>query len=290
MDRVEELLKDLEQEVIEARNQTIKTDNSLRNLVGDVKTIARRQEAYESRMALNSTGAYIIFAALAFAGLFLFFRASIARAQLDRDLVTQQQAEFEGRIGELEAEMERRRAAETEAYEFYELLASGRRAEVVERFPAVQGRLIDRATIELFRREVERIRHELAQETYDLGTQRYDEEQWQEARDAFLRSVSFVEVAPYSPDLHFRLAQSLFELDDYAGAVRYYELAIEADTLGRTDSIVATFRRADALRRLERFHEAVDAYEAFLRRYDTHSWAGAARDRIASIERRLGED
>lgn len=290
MERVEELLRSLEKEVVEARNQTIKTDNSLRNLVGDVKAISRRQEAYESRLAINSVGAYVIFATLAFVGLLLFFRASIARAQLDRDLVTQQQEEFEGRIAELESELERRRAAETEAYEFYELLSSGRRDEIVERFPTVQGRLIDRATIELFRREVERIRHELAVESYELGSRHYEDEAWQEARDALLRSMAFVELSPYSPDLHFKLGQALFELDDFAGAARYFELAIESDALGRDESIIAMFRIGDALRRLDRLREALDAYRAFLRRYDSHRWAGTARDRAASIERSLDSD
>ncbi len=287
MERVDELFRNLEQEVIETRNQTIKTDNSLRNLAGDIKAIAKRQEAYESRLVINSVGAYVIFAALAFIGLLLFFNASIARAQLDRELVTQQQGAFESRISELEAEMERRREAENEAYEFYELLASNRRDEVVERFPTVQGRLIDRATIELFRREVDRIRHELAAESFAIGQQQYENENYQEARDAFVRSMAYVELTHYSPTLHFYLAECLFELDDYAGAIRYFDLTIGADALGRTNSIIAMFHRAEALRRVERFNEAIEAYRLFLRRYESHSWAGAARDRIFSIQRRL---
>ncbi len=287
MERVEELLGDLEQEVIETRSQTIKTDNSLRNLTGDIKSIAKRQEAYERRFVINSVAAYLIFASLAFAGLFLFFKASIARAQLDRELVSDQQAAFEQRISELEAELERRRESEREAYEFFELLASGRRDEVVERFPTVQGRLIDRATIELFRREVERIRHELAFESYELGLQNWENDQWQDARDGFVRSMAYVELTHYSPSLHFYLGESLFELDDYAGAIRYYDLALESGDLNRNDSIVGHFHRADALRRTERFNEAIDAYRLFLRRYESHYWAGAARDRIGSIQRRM---
>ena len=290
MDRIEELFRDLEQEVIETRSQTIKTDNSLRNLTGDIKGIAKRQEAYERRFVVNSVAAYVLFAALAFAGLLLFFRASIARNQLDRELVSDQQASFEERITELEAELDRRRESEREAYEFFELFASDRRDEVVERFPTVQGRLIDRATIELFRREVERIRLELAHESFELGLQHWENDRWQEARDGFVRSMAYVELTHYSPSLHFHLGESLFELDDYAGAIRYYDLALESNDLNRNDSIVAHFRRADALRRVERFNEAIDAYRLFLRRYESHYWAGAARDRIASIQRRMAGD
>jgi tetratricopeptide (TPR) repeat protein len=287
MDRIEELVRDLNQEIIETRSQTIKTDNSLRNLVGDIKEIAKRQEGYERRFVVNSVAAYVLFAALSFVGLLLFFKASVSRNQIDRELVAQQQEESEARVAELEADLERRRQSEREAYEFFELLASGRRDEVVERFPTVQGRLIDRATIELYRREVERIRHELAREAYDLGVQNYDNELWQDTRDAFLRSLAYVELTHYSPDLHYRLGEALYELNDYGGAVRYYELTLATDALNRTDSVTASFHKAEALRRLERYPEALDAYRHFLRRYESHSWAATARQRVASIERRM---
>ena len=74
MDRIEELVRDLNQEIIETRSQTIKTDNSLRNLVGDIKEIAKRQEGYERRFVVNSVAAYVLFAALSFVGLLLFFK------------------------------------------------------------------------------------------------------------------------------------------------------------------------------------------------------------------------
>ena len=287
MDREIELLREVNQEIIETRNQTIRTDNQLRNLVNDIKAISVRQESYERRFAVNSVAAYALFAALSFAGLLLFFRASIARNQIDRELVDQREAQFEARIGELESELESRRSSERDAYEFFELLASDRRSEVVERFPAIQGRLTDRATIELFRREVERIRHELAAESYNLGVQQFENDHWQDARDAFAASMNYVELAAYSPDLHRRLAEALYQLDDFAGAVRYFDLAIGSGTLSSSDSVVALFHRAEALRRLERYNEAIDGYRLFLRRHESHHWAATARDRIESIQRRL---
>lgn len=287
MDRVEELLRELHQEQLETRAQVIRTDNAVKNLGGEIRTISRKQEQYERRIVINSVGSYALFALLAFAGLFLFFRASIARTGVDESLVEQERITFEERLSTLEAELERRRASEREAYDFYELLASGRRNEVVERFPTVQGRLIDRATIELFRREVDRIRHDLARENYDLGTQGYDNEQWQEARDAFTRSQAYVELTPYSADLHYRLGESLYQLNDDAGAIRYFDLALATGDLSRPQQLVGYFHRAESLRRVERYQEAIDAYRAFARRFDDHYWAPTARSRVTSIERRL---
>lgn len=289
MERLDERLRELQQEQIETRNQSIKTDNSLKNLASEIRQITRRQDAYERRLYINSAAAYALFALLSFAGLFLFFRASAQRAAVDQELVAVEQERLAERIATLEGELERRREAEREAYDFYELLASGRRGEVVERFPTVQGRLVDRATIELFRREVERMRHELARESYEAGTQHYEDERYQEARDALTRSLGYVEVAAYTPDLYYRLGESLFELDDDAGALRYLSLALDSNELTRQQALRATFHRADALRSLERYPEALEGYQHFARRFDGHYWAATARARAEAIEDRLAE-
>lgn len=286
----EDLFRQLEHELIETRNVTIKTDNSLRNLASDIKTIARRQEAYERRMLINSAAAYLLFAALSFAGLLVFFRASIERAELDHDLAEQRRSELQQQVADLEGEIERRQQSEREAYEFYELLVSGRRDEVVERWPTIQGRLLDRATIELFRREVDAIRHDLADEAWEVGQTHFGAERWEEARDAFTRSVAYVEIAPYTPDLHFMLAEALYQLDDYVPAVRYYDLAIGADEMTRNEAVLALFHRAESLQRTDREAEALEAYRLFVRRYDSHYWASTARQRIERLAERVDAD
>lgn len=286
MDRLDELLSNLGHEVIETRNATIKAENSLKNLSADIRQVARKQEGHERRTWVNSIGAYVIFAGLSFAGSALFFRAALGQQAAERELAAQAQTSQQNRISELEAELERVRAAEREAWNFYELLASDRRTEVVERWPTVQGRLVDRTTIELFRREIESMRHELAREAFDLGMQSVRAEQWADARDAFARSVAYVENAPYSPTLHFNLGETLYRLDDYGGAVRYYDLAIAAGQMPRSEQILAYFHRAESLQRSGNDALALEGFRTFERRFDEHYWAATARERIARIEAR----
>lgn len=287
MDRLDERLRELETEVIETRNVTIKSDNSLRNLSTEIRQIIRRQELWERRTLVNSAVAYILFAALSFGGLWFFFQASASRNAVDQALVDAGRRGLETRIQELEAELERRRQSEREAYDFVTLLVSGREDEVVERWPAVQGRLVDRATIELFRREVDRIRHHVAREAYESGRALMARDAWEPARDAFTRSLAWVDRAPYTVELHAQLGLALFQLADYAGAVRYIDEAIDGGTLARADLILVMFRRAEALTRLEREQEGMDAYRAFVRRFPEHSWANTARSRIQRYEQRV---
>jgi TolA-binding protein len=288
-ERTDELLRELHREVVDARNATIKTDNSLKSLAGEIKIIARRQEDYERRIIINSVGAYVLFATIAFLGLLLFFRAALLRYRADEERFAAETASVERRVSEIEGELERRRQSEREAYEFFELLASGRRDEVVERFPTVQGRLIDRATIELFRREVDRIEQELADEAWQSGLQHVQNEQWADARDAFTRSLAFVENPPYAPSLHFQLAEALYSLNDYASASRYYQLSLDSGQLGRTDQITAMYHRAESLQRSERDNEALEAWRQFNRRFSEHPWAPTARQRIERLESQLRE-
>jgi tetratricopeptide (TPR) repeat protein len=285
-DRIEDLLRELHREAMETRGATIKTDNSIRSLAGEIRQITERQLGYERRATVNSIVAYVLFASLSFGGLLMFFRASLSRAEIDRALVDEQQLSLQTRVEELEGEVERRRESERAAYEFYELLTSGRSADVVERWTVVQGRLTDRATIELFRREVDRIRHELAREAYELGLQNARNQLWEVARDAFTRSIAYVDVAPYSPSLYFHLAEALYNLDDCGTAIRYYDLSATAGSMERQQAILSHFHRAECLQRTERPLEAIEAYRQFARRYDDHHWAATARSRVERMEER----
>lgn len=282
----EETLHEMRRELIETRNLSIKADHALRGLTTEMKQLGRRLEAGERRTALNSIASYILFAALSFAGMFLFFRAAIERNEVDHRLVEEKQEQNQRRLADLEAEIERRRQSERESYAFLELLQSGRKDEVVERFAAIQGRLTDRATLELFRREVDRTRQEVAEDAYREGIKAAKTENWERARDALLRSLTYVEQASYTPNLRFQLAEALYHLRDWSGADPHYAAVIESGALTRNDTILATYHRAEALERSGRAAESAVVYRGFASKYDYHPWAQGALQKAASLDRR----
>jgi tetratricopeptide (TPR) repeat protein len=286
LERHDDALRSVHHEIIETRNLSIKADHTLRGLTNELKQLAKRLETAERRTAFNSIASYILFAVLSFAGLFMFFRAAIERNEVDHSLVQEQRVQIERKLADLEAELERRRQSERESYAFMELLQSGRRDEVVERFASVQGRLTDRATLELFRREVDRIRHEVGEESYREGIEAARDQSWERARDALLRSLSYVESAPYTPNLRYQLAESLYHLRDFAGAEPHYAAVISSGALARNDLIMAMFHRAESLERSSRAPDAAEAYRAFARRFEYHPWSPAALQRAASLDRR----
>lgn len=288
MDRIDARLRELNQELIETRNLTIKTDHAVRNLAGDMRELTRMQETFQKRTLWSSGTAYVLFTVLAVGGLFLFFRAATSSSSADEQVVQDQFRQFERRIEELEQEVERRRDSEKEAWGFYELLERGSSEEVVERFPSVQSRLVDRASIELFRREVDRIRQQLATDAFAEGMRAYSASRWQDARESFQRSLNYREFAPYTPELNYHLGDALFHLNDHATAVRYYNTAIASGELSRDLEPLATYRLGESLRAMGRDREALEVYKSFQQRFPSHPWKSAAETRASALSQRLG--
>jgi hypothetical protein len=54
-------LRSIKREIIESRGLIIKTSNLTNALAADIKSIAKRQLAYERKLTWNSAAAYIVF-------------------------------------------------------------------------------------------------------------------------------------------------------------------------------------------------------------------------------------
>lgn len=290
MDRIDLRLRELQQELIETRNLTIKTDHAVRSLTGEMRELTRSQEAMQKRTVWSSATAYILFTILAVGGLFLFFNASSSRAKADSQLVQEQVRQFEARIDELQQEIEHRNKAEKEAWGFYELLQTGSDEEIVERFPKVKARLVDRTATELFQKEVDRRRQALAADAYAEGVSAYSNKKWGDARAAFERALNYQEFAPYNPELNYYLGDALYHLGDHASATRRYNIAIGSSELSPDLKPLGTYRLGESLRAIGRDREALEVYKSFTEHFSTHSWKASAERRIESLERKLALD
>ncbi|TVR02230.1 MAG: hypothetical protein EA398_08395 [Deltaproteobacteria bacterium] len=285
--RSEDALAVVRQETTEARNLSIRTEHAVRSLGGEIRQLQRSVDGLERRSFFNSAVAYFLFAALTFIGLLLFFRASVERNALDQALAAERITTLEARIAELETDLQARRESEREAWQFHELIVAERYEEAVERFGQVQGRLQDRTTVELFRRELERYRHRLAEDAWLAGRRYAGSGEWAEARDALLRSHGFAAVVPYATERAWWLAESLHALRDYRAAASWYEEALSPETLGRRDAAVGWFRMAESLERSGQREAAVAAYETFLGRFSTHGWRATAQQRLSGLQARI---
>lgn len=289
MDRIDLRLRELQQELIETRNLTIKTDHAVRSLAGDMRELTRSQEAVQKRTVWSSATAYILFTVLAVGGLFLFFRVSTARAKAETQLVQEQAAQFEARIDTLQQELEHRNNAEKEAWDFYELMQTGSDEEIVERFAKVKSRIVDRTSLEVFQGEVEHRRQSLAADAYADGLRAYGAKKWSDARSDFERALNYQELAPYTPELNYYLAESLYQLGEHVDAARRYNTAISSGDLGADLQPRGTYRLGESLRAIGRDREALEVYKSFVQHFSSHPWKTSAERRVESLERKLSD-
>ena len=277
----------LQHELIEARNIAIKTDNLVKNLGADIKQIAKRQDSYQRKYLFNSAVAYVVFSALIFTGLYLVFNTRVSA--YEREVAHYQSAneQLQERLDTSVAELERRRQSEDRAYAFFELIQSGRREEVVEQFSEVQAQLSDRAMVELLRDRVAEISYGLADEAYREGLTLAQNEQWSDARDAFLDSLNHVQRTPWEPELHYNLGLVLYELSDFEGALHYLDEALASQELDEAHSADTRYTRGLALESTGRLAEAIEAFRDFRTNHQYHRNANRALHYINRIQRTI---
>lgn len=279
-----ETLNALKTEIVESRNLTIKTDHLVKNLGADVRQIGRRQEKYEKRYVFNSVVAYILFSVLIFAGLYLAFQSQVARereAVLARDVRI---ADLHDRVAELEAELERRKDAEEQAYTLYRLIEDKRRDDVLTMFPQTRGKLVNRAEVELIRREVKRINEELARKEFEEGVEYFRTRKYDKARDALLKSLKHIEKPEYAMELNWKLGMSQFKLKDYNSAADHLREATRHEQ--RRDLRNETmWHLAVALDNEGRASEARPAYEAYVKNFAYDKRALIAQKRVLNYIR-----
>jgi len=286
-DKTPSNLDELHRELIEARNLAIKTDNLVKNLGADIKQIAKGQEAYQRRAVFNSSVAYVVFSVLIFTGLFMVFNARTSSYEREVEHFQARNGQLQTQLDATQAELQRRRESEERAYAFFELLQSGRRAEVVEQFTGIQGQLTDRTVLELLRDRVDAIIYQLADEAYREGLGYSQSEAWSEARDSYLDSLGHLELTPWAPELHINLGLALHELEDFQGSLHYLDAALASQELDEAHSATAVYYRALDLESTGRLGEAIEGFRAFRSTFPYHRSAGRALHHINRIQRVL---
>jgi hypothetical protein len=95
------------EEVVNTRNLTIKTENALKNLATEVKTVARRQEGHDKKALLNNVGTYFLFVVVSAGGLWLTFQARLEKSKADHALFAKKETQLQHEVDELRAELGR---------------------------------------------------------------------------------------------------------------------------------------------------------------------------------------
>ena len=277
-------LKELKNEIIEGRNLIIKTDNLVTNLGADIRKISKRQHQYERRFFFNSVFAYILFVIIIFTGLYLAFEARVAKEHTKVEAHIRELVLLKERLALLEEELEQRKQAEQTAYDFFVLVQQDRKDDVLDRYPEIQGKIINRSEAMLLRQSFDEIKRSLAEEAFHFALKAYQKKQYGTARDGFIKSLHHVARAPYTPSLWLHLGFSLYELKDYEGAIKYLELS-KNETVSRKDEPLLLYNLGSAYEQTGRMDPAKKTYKYLRSKYPYDPLSNKAYKRVQRIEK-----
>jgi TolA-binding protein len=282
MHEVDDELREIKREIIESRGLVIKTNNLTNALSADIKSIAKRQQVYERRIAWNSATAYavsiiVLFAALKFA----------VDARVDAIEATSKHLRDEnGRIAQdLDATRRReseRQAAELDAAKFYDLFKQGKRMELIRGWESMRSKPLTKAESQFLADAVEKAKSEQAALLYVQGLDAVHLQRWQEAATAFEESLHYSETGTVAPQAKLQLASAYRKLRKQREAIPLLEQLADSST-DKDAQDDALELLAWCQTEIESYEDAKNTWRTLLRRFPDSHFAPEAKLALSTL-------
>ncbi len=280
---VDEELREIKREIIESRGLVIKTNNLTNALSADIKSIAKRQQTYERRLSWNSATAYIVFVVVVFAALKLAWDARVDQIKAETDQRQQDNERLRKEAREAQKRDEDRARAEARAAQFYELVRSGKRAELVDQWDQVKKEPLTKAETAMFADAVERARNDLAGQLYQQGMDKVRVQRWQEAATAFEESLKYKDDSAIGPAVRLGLAESYRHLNRQKEAIPLLTVLAEnqVDKEVHDDALALL---AGCQMDIQAWNDAKNTWRTLIRRFPDSKFAAEAKLQLAQLQ------
>jgi TolA-binding protein len=195
--------------------------------------------------------------------------------------------------GELETlrkqvkEFERREEARTKidarAQQLYELVKSGKRAELLEQVEAATKDGLTRTEVAIFLDYAEKYRNELALERYTAGLDHARVARWQEAATAFEEALKIKAEATTAPATRLALAQAYRRLSRQRDAVPILQ-GLSESCPDRDIQASSTWELAQVEIEIQAWNDAKNTLRLFTKKWPDHSRWNDARQQLAELQ------
>jgi TolA-binding protein len=270
MHEVDDELREIKREIIESRGLVIKTNNLTSALSADIKSIAKRQQGYERRLAWNSATAYVVFVVVVFAALKFAVDARVEAIEATSKHLRDENSRYKQELDELKQREVERHAAELEASKFYNLVREGKRVEVVKSWDTVKTKPLTRAESQFLADAVDKARIEQATLLYLQGLESSRLQRWQEAASAFEESLRYDDAGAVSPSTKLELSSAYRKLHKQKDAIAVLMQLAEpgVDKEVQDDALE---QLAWCQTEMEAYNDAKNTWRTLLRRFpDSH--------------------
>ncbi len=282
MREADDELQEIKREIIESRGLVIKTNNLTNALSADIKSIAKRQQAYERRLGWNSATAYAVFVVVVFAAFKFLVDARVDAIEATSKHLRDDTARLKQSLDEARQREAERQAAELEAAKFYDLAKQGKRSDLIKGWESMRAKPLTKAEGLFLVDAVERAKNEQAELLYLQGLESVRLQRWQEAATAFEESLRYEDSGPVAPQAKLQLGSAYRKLHKQKDAIA---------VLGPlADSTVDKDVLDDALEQLawcqteiEAFNDAKNTWRVLLRKFPDSHYAPEAKAALQTL-------
>ena len=283
MHEVDEELRDIKREIVESRGLAIKTNNLTNALSADVKSISKRQQNYERKLAWNSATAYVVFVLVVFTAVKFAWDARVDAVKSETEQKTQENERLRKDARASVDERQDRERAQAKAAQYYELIRQGKKAEFIEAHEAMKKEPLTRAEQNMFADAVENAKNDLAAQLFAQGLEKARVQRWQESATAFEESLKFKENSAIAPSVKLGLAQAYRRLGRARDGVPLLSVLAES-AIDKELQDDALYELAKSHEELQAWNEAKNAWRALIRRFPESRFTPEAKMLLAQLQ------
>lgn len=283
-------LRKIEKEIVEARALIIKSNNLTNSLSAEVRSIGKRQAAYERLMSANSWVVYLIVAVLAFVGAHLVYnarhnslQATLARVEEDAAATNDELASLKKVTGGTPQK------GEKDLVELYRLINEGQRQEAITAFEEVDPNALTYLEQKLLSDVVERFRDDLSMAHYIKATEFMDAEKFPEAVQEFKEAIRYKDNAGHAKAARILMANALRLQGKPREAIAVLQKVTE-EHLSRELADDALWYLAKSHEDAHQKDEALSVLKALMRRHPESQHYRNARVRAAELRLHMWRD
>jgi TolA-binding protein len=278
-------LEEIKREIVESRSLTIKTNNLVNALAADLKSIAKRQQAYERRIWLNSATAYVVTIAVVFIALKLAWDARVDAVRAETKGTRERIEQLDKELKSAQAREEAAQRGSRAASDFYDLIVNNKRREIVERFSEVEKLPLTHTERAVFEAATEKAKNDLSLLAYQNGLEHIHAGRWHEATQAFKESLGFKSDAAHSSQARLQMALALKNLTRQREAIPIL-LQISEASPDKEVMDEATLLLAGCQIDIQAWNDAKNTLRSFIRRFPSSPHMNDAKAKLADISLR----
>jgi TolA-binding protein len=282
MHEVDDELREIKREIIESRGLVIKTNNLTNALSADIKSIAKRQQGYERRLAWNSATAYVVFVVVFFAALKFAVDARMDAIEANSKHLRDENARLAQDLDAARRREADRQAAELEAAKFYDLFKQGKRLDLIKGWESMRSKPLSKAEAQFLADAVEKAKSEQAALLYVQGLDSVHLQRWQEAATSFEESLHYGENSAVAPQARLQLATAYRKLRKQREAIPLLEQLADSST-DKDAQDDALELLAWCQTEIESYEDAKNTWRTLLRRFPDSHFAPEAKLALSTL-------